>query len=288
MKRFRTFVKEGGNAFDNVTSINLANVNPTINKISSLVSRKLKIPSKSLFPVGSVGKKKVSGDLDLAIDVGEVIKRHKTITPQEIQATVWDAVKTIDSGAKKLGGFAVTFRMPIVNKDGDQADQFVQTDIFPTDDPELTKFTKWSPAESESKYKGVHRNILLANIVKHMDLKVLKQVDDIPVRWERLLLDFSRGLVRAVQSKEGKKGILSKHKTIDRKLVSKNVPEIVDMILGPSFGVRDTNSFESLMSVIKSAKFPYKKNRDKILQDTADSFINNGLLMPSELKRYVK
>lgn len=286
MQTFKQFISEGGKAVSGVTTINLKNVPKTLSMVTRTMAKALRIPSESLRVVGSAGKKAVSGDLDMAIDITQVIKSKKVSTPADIQKEVLKAAAKIDRQAVKLPSFGVSFRAPISNTDGNQAGEFVQVDIFPTDDLDFQTFVKWSPRESESRYKAVHRNILLGMITKNANPKVLKRVDEVPLVWERLLLDFSRGLVKAVQSREGKKGILAKHKTISRTIITKDKQEIIDKLLGPAFTEKDANSFESLLAVVKSSQFPYKKAKDDILTDTAAAFINNGILLPSELKSY--
>lgn len=286
MKSFKAYLSEGGGAVGGVGPINLKNVPKTLATVKRSMAKALRISEDSMREVGSVGKKAVSGDLDIALDLGQVIISKKVATASEVQAEVFKAAKKISPEAVKLPAYTVSFKTPITNVDGKQAGQFVQVDVFLTDDLDFSTFVKWSPRENESKYKGVHRNILLGMISKNANPKVLKRVDEVPLVWERLLLDFGRGLVKAVQSREGKRGILANHKTLSRTLITKNKAEIIDKLLGPAFTVKDANSFESLLAVVKSSKFPYRKAKEDILKDTAKAFINNGILLPSELKSY--
>jgi hypothetical protein len=67
----------GGNIFEQTTSIKLENIQPTINAYIKSLSKIFPNKAHSLTffePVGSTGKKAVSGDLDLAIDFTHIIR----------------------------------------------------------------------------------------------------------------------------------------------------------------------------------------------------------------------
>ena len=76
----------GGNIFkDTATSINLTDVAPTITAYIEHLGKIFPMKAEALkyfVPVGSVGKKSVSGDLDLAIDTSHIIR---SFTGSELQ-----------------------------------------------------------------------------------------------------------------------------------------------------------------------------------------------------------
>ena len=83
----------GGNIFkDTATSINLTDVAPTITAYIEHLGKIFPMKAEALkyfVPVGSVGKKSVSGDLDLAIDTSHIIR---SFTGSELQkwGVDWD------------------------------------------------------------------------------------------------------------------------------------------------------------------------------------------------------
>ena len=75
--RWRRFLTEGGNVFkgESVDSIPLAFIEPTLNEYYEELSRLFPQHSSKFAdftPLGSVGKKAKSGDIDLAVDVEEL------------------------------------------------------------------------------------------------------------------------------------------------------------------------------------------------------------------------
>ena len=79
----------GGNIFkDEATSIKLQDIQPTISAYIDFLGNLFPMKAeafKNFVPVGSVGKKPVSGDLDLAIDLSHVIE---SFTGDELKK--WD------------------------------------------------------------------------------------------------------------------------------------------------------------------------------------------------------
>ena len=64
-------ILEGGNVWDNSAPIKREYINPTLKKFKEEFTRIFPVASKyfnSVITLGSVGKKDVSGDIDLAID----------------------------------------------------------------------------------------------------------------------------------------------------------------------------------------------------------------------------
>ncbi len=77
--RFKTFLLEGGNVFDNTDKIPKDFIEPTLNQfflaLKSIFPKQKSLFTTSTFkPLGSVGKKDYSGDIDLAIDSKVLIK----------------------------------------------------------------------------------------------------------------------------------------------------------------------------------------------------------------------
>ena len=83
-----------------------------------------------------------------------------------------------------------------------------------------------------------------------------------------------------MKDREGKKGLLKKAKTVERKIFSNDPEKIVKLMLGPDFTLMDADSFETLWKSIHSSKFAHKKNLKEIISGIKQSFIEAGLPLP--------
>ena len=151
----------GGEAFKGpdgtplTTGIKQAEVGPTLESLLRDVLQPIGI--KSFVPLGSTGKKPVSGDLDIAIGPvptsdPKALKALKDAILQGIQASV-------GQDKAKLVGQNIGIMFPIT---GDQ-DRYVQVDLMLSGAPENTG---WLMSGTGSGVKGVYRNLMLAYIAK--------------------------------------------------------------------------------------------------------------------------
>jgi hypothetical protein len=108
--------------------------------------------------LGSTGRAKTSGDLDLGVDSTKISK--DVLIKQLLK-------RGIDAKDIKKSGDSVHLKTPIL---GDAANGFVQTDFMFSDNPTLQKFSLIGGTEG-SQFKGLHRAILLASIAKAQNMK---------------------------------------------------------------------------------------------------------------------
>ena len=155
-------IMEGGNVFKNsqkqpiTRSINLFEIPQTIQWLESIVQLDLK---NNLL--GSVGKKSISGDLDIAVD-----PQYKTQLLDNLTKWVTLTQTTSSGDWIRKSGINIHFKTPI---QGQIHNGFVQTD-FMIGDTEWLKFRFWSPGD-QSKFSGSDRAILIASIAKKHNLK---------------------------------------------------------------------------------------------------------------------
>ena len=157
-QHYYQIIVEGGNVFKQnpTTRIQLANIAPTVEMISSLLKINL---SKNLL--GSTGKRESSGDLDIAINnqkytKDEIVSRLKAWCEERMLNPKDYIAKT---------GISVHFRTPIVGS----VEEFVQTDLMFVPD---IKFAKFAAANDEAlPYNGKHRHLILANLAKNINCK---------------------------------------------------------------------------------------------------------------------
>jgi hypothetical protein len=138
-------------------SIDRADVIPTIEWLETVTGLEL-----TDHLLGTTGKKKVSGDLDIAIDANEVNKNEfATKLAEYITKQGGDPKQWI-----KKSGISVHFKTPIK---GNEANGFVQADfMFGERD-----WLKWSMTGGRegSELKGSHRHMILSSIAKARGLK---------------------------------------------------------------------------------------------------------------------
>lgn len=206
MEQWRIFLSEGGNVFAGKTdSIPREWIQPTLTKYYEEMGR-LFPEHANIFntftPVGSVGKKERSGDIDLAVDIhamfenGEVDadaleswnivpvnwsatydkikKRARSITDNQIgwRAFLIELVTYINDNSdslyadpKKIRPESMFSLFPQFNELGEEQDVGVQIDwmLGNTDWLEFSHFSD-VPLENEQYLKGLHRTQLLLSL----------------------------------------------------------------------------------------------------------------------------
>jgi len=195
---------EGGNVFkgEDVDSIPLAFIQPTLEQYYEELSRLFPQHASKFadfVPLGSVGKKAKSGDIDLAVDVEELfpqgkvtdedlqswnlnpadwkatyekmVKRARTAKPSEVElrAFLYEIAKYIGENSqiiktdlKKIRPGQMFSLFPQISDTGEQKDVGVQIDWM-MGNRNWLKFSYFSPDPTESQplLKGLHRTQLL-------------------------------------------------------------------------------------------------------------------------------
>ena len=157
-------LQEGGNVFKDAQGqpltqrINQADVPATIAWVEQVTG--IEFPEDRWL--GSTGRKPTSGDLDLAVDLGETTKEQLAAG-----LTQWATSQGLDprDWVRKAG--EVHFKTPI---GGDPQKGFVQTDFMLF--PNLDWGTFYYGGSEGSAYKGMNRNVLMSSIAKQAGLKV--------------------------------------------------------------------------------------------------------------------
>ncbi len=297
-----TIINEGGNAVKNVSRIYQENVKETLASIEKALLPLLNV--KNYKVLGSTGKKNPggsSGDIDIAIDINEFIKNNgaSLTTYEDVFSLVEEKVKALPYNYKPMRSLGIiSVAWPIqtdynANKEYWQDGQFVQVDIMLVKNLKLAEWSFYSPAEWESKWKGLYRNELLYSIAKYMDLKVLKKAFDkegkeVDVEWERYMFSLKDGLLKAKQGRAINKNgdILKSVITIEKQLVTDDIEKIVEMLFGPNVKPTDVLTYDDTIKFILSPNFIYKDKRDKILKMAAEGIKRNSYLLPPELVKY--
>ena len=203
-ENWRRFVNEGGNVFkgERVDSIPLEFIEPTLDRYYEELSRLFPNYSglfQTFAPLGSVGKKAKSGDIDLAVDVQELFpsgqvdeaslqswgldpqrwqetydrmfKRARTSTEVDVQLRAFlyemakyigENSKMIKTDLKKVGPGLMFSLFPQISDTGEEQDVGVQIDWM-LGNKNWLKFSYSCPFPSEQQpmLKGLHRTQLI-------------------------------------------------------------------------------------------------------------------------------
>ena len=204
LENWRHFVTEGGNVFvgEDVDAIPLEYIQPTLEKYYEELSRLFPEHAEhfqQFEPLGSVGKKARSGDIDLAVDVktlfpmgkvtdasleswnldptswratyDKMVQRARTATPSqvELRAFLYELAKYIGENSeiiktdlKKVRPGQMFSLFPQITDTGEQLDVGVQMDWM-MGNRDWLKFSYFSPTPSEQQpmLKGLHRTQLV-------------------------------------------------------------------------------------------------------------------------------
>ena len=259
----------GGEAFKGLdgqhltTPITKSEVSPTLNRFYQILKG---VGVQDLVPLGSTGKKEISGDIDVAIG---------PFAPEELKQKKAEIVSYLkqelgDDKAKLLGqNIAVMFEI------SGRENEYVQIDVMlslsPTDTGELMSGTGVG-------VKGVYRNLLLAYIAK------LRSTDD-----AKITISFPGG----VQVARGKEILIPR---------TEKLKEILG-ILGID-SVTDVSTFENLVEYVatnpelSNSLYGFKEYIQRYLDDPktakdanlAISVIENktGRMQESRLRQIIK
>lgn len=235
----------GGEAFKGpdgsplTTEIRKSEVEPTLDSLLRDVLKPVGIDS--FVPLGSTGKKEVSGDLDIAVGPvptqdPKALKALKDGILQNIQGVV-------GKDRAKLLGQNIAIMQPIAGRD----DEFVQVDLMLSGN---TQHTGWLMSGTGSGVKGVYRNLLLSYLAK--------------IRSEqkpgaKITVAFPGG-IQVVEN-----GMTTLQRTED--------PSVITSTLGIPAGPTEINRFEDLVTILAgmpdvSDRLPgYEQYIQRYLQD---------------------
>lgn len=290
MIKLKSLIFEGGNLFDNTTGIKQSEVNATIKDLETKVLKKLGLIGigTDSFLLGSAGKKspkELSGDLDVGISADQIASANG-LKLSEVYNWLSDKLTRLGYETAPVSGFSqVSITFPISGR----KDKYVQVDFMLSNNMEWTLFAYTAPdfTKSESKYKLVYRNLLLAACVSVYDMKVLKQTDDkIPVEVQKYALRWNDGIYSTVKSFASKTGgILKTGKLLkDRDVFVTQTPsDMVKMFLGKQYTPDDIKTFESLYDIVFNQESNVSKYRQSIKRKFIESLTKAKLPIPELL-----
>jgi hypothetical protein len=280
-------------AIKNAVPIQQNELDSTINSVIRTLSTIFNLDSSSISLIGSTYKNPYNippRDVDFI-----VFKNHPNLKELSLE-NIKNKIQIISPEVKIFNGLnIISFAYPIQIRELETPEilyyptgvqKIAQIDLMFVDDMEMAKWFYFVPHSMLSKYKGVHRNILLSVVASLVALKPTKYYQDTTVEWMRFYLDPS-GLYYGRQSIEGKNGKpTNSRRTLERKLITNKPREIMTEIFGPKCGIFNTDSFERIWAYINSDDFPFKYRTPIIAKRTKEIFENAGIIVPEELIKY--
>jgi len=208
-------IKEGGNIFPDSVSFD----HKIIPQIMKTVNSVLQKTGSTAIPIGSGATPtpgKVSGDLDMIVDVDQ-LKQHFNMEDQPDKVIRQKLRQVFDLAGLNTGqsGTSVHIEIPV----GDNTHQ-VDIMVVPNAD-NAAKFHTHSIPQG-SKWKGVNKQIALANIAKSKNML-----------WSPYQGLFNRDA-------NGKKA----------DLITNNIDEVARTLLGPNATGKDIGSVEQIMAAL--------------------------------------
>ena len=239
------YIFESG-SMEGVGLIHKDEINPTLAELEKHLKLNL-----SNFTLGSVGKKEFSGDIDVAIN----------IPPEQIPAFIEKLKKSPLILDINVPIDTIITKLKIVNYDESKKPEndnrprtgYVQLDFMPGD-PGWLKTYYHSPSEDESKYKGVFRNIMMAEIAANYNRQDSEQKLEDGRPKERIRYKWSpkEGLLKVKRTPVmNKKGTGYTKKNQDETIEGpwKQADQIAKELNLDS--AANLNSFETLLSAIE-------------------------------------
>ena len=262
---YEDLLREGGNVVFTNSTLDRQYLEPT-------VKNALNIWGLAGIPHEIVGSKNkpVMGDIDVAIDSSDLGKRigakpvdrdvywaktdafFKSHTPKEITGTpTYKVNKGLDQ---------IHISAPIVGKEGD----FVQIDLMLGD---VGWMRDALSGTTDSKYKAVYRNQLLASILAHSHE---------PTKDQNVMKKYQINWKKGLQSVD----IITKGGKIEKtnlQPVAANMNEVASFLFGPGKTFQDINTFEKLFKHLNSSSFRYKDKKDEIIKSFNEDLVRMKL-----------
>lgn len=225
-------LNEGGNVFSDAEPFKHEEIPAIMKQINSVLT---KVGAKAL-PIGSGATPtpgKTSGDLDMIVDADQLANQFKSTDAKEVRKQLRDL---FDRAGLQTGqsGVSVHVRAPVGNTAH-------QVDIMVVPKAEIAQKFHIHDIPKGSPYKGVHKQIALANLAKKQGLL-----------WSAYEGLWTRG-------PDGKKN----------KFYTDDLDKIAQTLLGPKASGKDLGSLETILQALPDGGKELLKDleQDKIFQD---------------------
>lgn len=292
LKKFADFVNEmkiyeGGNAVEEARPITQAEVDATYQFVIREVYPILGLTEDFAKPIGSFKKKspdQTSGDIDIAV-LAERIAGQNALAMDEVLVFIDSALRGAGyTPSTNKGLQQCSIGVPVEGKKGNG---IAQIDLMLTDNLDFSTFMYHSPdfTKSESKYKGLYRNILLMMIISNSKRETTKLTDKGEVEeYKAYVLRLNQGVVSVAKTFMGARGITKQAKLLsDQDRFITNTPEIIaELAFGPDVPVSELMTFEDTWRHVTDPNFLHKDKLESILTDFKNRILQTKVPIPTE------
>ena len=212
---------EGGNIFQNTADFDQKIIPDMMKQINNV----MKVTGAKALPIGSGATPipgKISGDLDMIVDAGTIMKHFKVKDTKNAKIELEKLFQQAGFETRKSG--------QIVHVKTNIGDTTQQVDIMVVDNGETAQQFHVHNIPQGSPYKGVHKQILIADLAKNKGMK-----------WSPY------------------KGLVNRE---TNELISSNIDEIAKLLLGPQATKENLGSVEHIVTAYPQAK-TYIDNYEK-------------------------
>ena len=269
-------LSEGG-SMPGVGAIHIDEINPTLIPLEKELGIDLRNNA-----LGSVGKRELSGDIDVALKIDadkipefvERLKKSSQVLDIAKSSVIMTKVKIMDFDETK--------------EDGRPRTGYVQVDFMPGD-PDWLKTYYHSPNEKDSQYKGVYRNLMIASIAGNLDIENSEETidDGRPLQSKRFMFSPRDGLVRVLRRPVPKASGNGYTKKNNNKIIDGpwKTADSIAKNLKLDNG-EDLYSYETLVTAIKKNLPPEDQ------KNIFTAFTNNNTIkdmgIPPDIQEYAK
>ena len=204
---------EGGNIFQNTADFDQKLIPNMMKQINNV----MKVTGAKALPIGSGATPipgKMSGDLDMIVDAGTIMKHFKVQDTKNAKIELEKLFQQAGFETRKSG--------QIVHVKTNIGDTTQQVDIMVVDNGETAQQFHVHNIPQGSPYKGVHKQILIADLAKNKGMK-----------WSPY------------------KGLVNRE---TNELISSNIDEIAKLLLGPQATKENLGSVEHIVTAYPQAK----------------------------------
>lgn len=292
MLKYSQFIKlfEGGNAIGDARPLTQEEVISTYKWVEKNIFPKLGLEGSGIdaTPIGSYAKKLphvTSGDIDIAVSIDKIAGVN-SITFDSVLDWLDKKLNSLGYSTRVARGFSqVSFGCPIK---GDWKIGVGQVDLMLSGNLDWSRFMYYSPnfIESESKYKGLYRNVLLMSIVSEALKEVTKLTDKGEVEeYKQYVIRLEKGMFAVKKTFMGKRGITKTASLIhdQDKFITSAPEDVAHFAFGDNVNPSDIMTFENIWKHFNSPSFPHKSKFESILKRFKDYIIYSKMPIPTEV-----
>lgn len=292
MLKYSQFIKlfEGGNAIEDARPLTQEEVISTYKWVEKNIFPKIGLEGGGIdaTPIGSYAKKLphvTSGDIDIAISIDKIAGAN-SITLDSVLDWLDKKLKSLGYSTRAARGFSqVSFGCPI---GGDWKIGVAQVDLMLSGNLDWSRFMYYSPnfIESESKYKGLYRNVLLMSIVSEALKEVTKSTDKGEVEeYKQYVIRLEKGMYEVKKTFMGKKGLVKTPSLIhdQDKFITSAPEDVTRFAMGEGVQPSDIMTFENIWKHFKGQSFPHKAKFESILKRFKDYIVYSKMPIPTEV-----